>query len=152
MNTELAREVFSIVRSEAKRPHSRWNQNRWADVGDTEWLMSQPTGFFDLPDTRYCDGHPTRARAISPSCKTAMCFAGWTLVAHDAKARFLVDTSGTADYALMGDGRVVNICEEAERLLDIDERQSDELFAGGNDLVDLVLVLTDLGVAVERCP
>lgn len=75
--------------------------------------------------------------AAEPVCKTACCLAGTIVVRElNAELRF-VDGSVETSLAVINDGEIITISEEAAELLGIPFRMSSLLFRSSNDLYRL---------------
>lgn len=139
----LAREVFAQILLEPEH----WDQGSWGSLHTDDAraeMLEQFTGpeYEDLPDINGMKVVP-----VTPSCGTAMCFAGWAAMLGDKGAKLLYDRSLTADYVLTGTGATRNIGHYASELLGIeDDTAGEDLFSGGNDIKEIFDILHSLGV------
>jgi len=117
-NIELMEHVLGVVEAstiEARDDGRFWIQGTWG--ADLTGLLAREV-FVDY-------GIP-----VGPTCKTAACFAGWTLL----ESGYTFQLNGY--YAPDRSGRV-GAPEEAARLLGLDEGEAGELFYAENTLDDI---------------
>jgi hypothetical protein len=134
MNYNLARETLHAVLDH----RDRWHQGSWGQGPrpDQDELLEFDTWGFEFHVKPIEMDH----------CGTTMCFAGWAASIAHPKSKLLLDGSGTAEYMMFADGTVHDIRETAAADLDLSYEQTSDLFAGDNELADLVRHLDHFGV------
>jgi hypothetical protein len=142
MNKQLLQQVAGEILVKG----DNWNQGYWGRLLDPETAK-------DLPKLPYwLGGRMSRAKAVPPTCGTAMCCAGWALAVDDPGMKMLIGTGGadnSADWALLSDGHVVEIEQHAALILGLTYEERNLLFAGSNSIGDIMQILTDWGVFGE---
>jgi hypothetical protein len=140
----LLRKVFETIEDGAGSLGT-WDQTVWGYDNNTA-RGGTPTEL-DHPELGVV--------VVEPNCGTSMCFAGWTVIlGHPGSALLCHRDNGLANECVLKDGTVVDIGDEAARLLGLDQEKDEEwdsseaevLFDSDNCLATIRGVLERWGV------